>query len=157
MKVAFAGAFAAQMAEPVRARLALACEVVVDDEDGIIPRLTDVDVLVSMGFSARMAGAAPRLRLVQVPGAGLDRIDRGALGPGTHLANAYGHEAGIAEYIIGAMIALTRSFGRLDAKLRRGEWESQWAVGTAAPPLSPELAAQAFLILGVRHLGQPVA
>ena len=52
--------------------------------------------------------------------------------PGTHLANAYGHEAGIAEYIIGAMIALTRSFGRLDASLREGEWESQWAVGTAA-------------------------
>src|SRR5260370_1111157 len=118
MKVAFAGAFAAQMAEPVRARLSLPCEVVVDDEAGIVPRLTDVDVLVSMGFSALMAGAAPRLRLVQVPGAGLDRIDRGALGPGTHLANAYGHEAGIAEYMIGAMIALTRSFRRLDAKMR---------------------------------------
>ena len=40
MKVAFAGAFAAQMAEPVRARLALPCEVVVDDEAGIVPRLT---------------------------------------------------------------------------------------------------------------------
>ena len=69
MKVAFAGAFAAQMAEPVRARFALPCEVVVDDEDGIVARLSDVDVLVSMGFSAVMAKAAPRLRLVQVPGA----------------------------------------------------------------------------------------
>ena len=77
MKVAFAGAFASQIAEPVRARLALPCEVMVDDEAGIVPRLADVDVLVSMGFSARMAEAAPRLRLVQVPGAGLDRIDRG--------------------------------------------------------------------------------
>ena len=157
MKVAFAGAFAAQMAEPVRARLALPCEVVVDDEAGIVPRLADVDVLVSMGFSAVMAGAAPRLRLVQVPGAGLDRIDRGALGPGTHLANAYGHEAGIAEYIIGAMIALTRSFGRLDAKMRRGEWESQWAVGTAAPPLWPELAGKTLSILGFGHIGQALA
>ena len=157
MKVAFAGAFAAQMAEPVRARLSLPCEVVVDDEAGIVPRLTDVDVLVSMGFSALMAGAAPRLRLVQVPGAGLDRIDRGALGPGTHLANAYGHEAGIAEYMIGAMIALTRSFGRLDAKLRRGEWESQWAVGTAAPPLWPELAGKTLSILGFGHIGQALA
>jgi phosphoglycerate dehydrogenase-like enzyme len=157
MKVAFAGAFAAQMAEAVRARLALPCEVVVDDEAGIVPRLADVDVLVSMGFSAVMAGAAPRLRLVQVPGAGLDRIDRGALGPGTHLANAYGHEAGIAEYIIGAMIALTRSFGRLDAKMRRGEWESQWAVGTAAPPLWPELAGKTLGILGFGHIGQALA
>jgi phosphoglycerate dehydrogenase-like enzyme len=157
MKVAFAGAFAAQMAEPVRTRLVLPCELVVDDEAAIVPRLSDVDVLVSMGFSAVMAEAAPRLRLVQVPGAGLDRIDRGALGPGTHLANAYGHEAGIAEYIIGAMIALTRSFGRLDARMRHGEWESQWAVGKAAPPLWPELAGKTLGILGFGHIGQALA
>src|SRR6202035_4902262 len=100
MKVAFAGAFAARFAEPVRARLSQACEFAVDDETGIVAQLADVDVLVSMGFTARMAEAAPRLRLVQVPGAGLDRIDRGALRPGTQLANAYGHEAGISEYII---------------------------------------------------------
>ena len=154
MKVAFAGAFAAQLAEPVRARLAVPYEVVVDDEAAIVARLADVDVLVSMGFSAVIAEAAPRLRLLQVPGAGLDRIDRGALGPGTHLANAYGHEAGIAEYIIGTMIALTRSFGRLDARMRRGEWESQWALGTAAPPLWPELAGKTLGILGLVTSGR---
>ena len=137
--------------------MSLPCEVMVDDEAGIVSRLADVDVLVSMGFSARMAEAAPRLRLVQVPGAGLDRIDRAALRPGTYLANAYGHEAGIAEYIIGAMIALTRSFGRLDARLRQGQWESQWAVGTAAPPLWPELAGKTLGILGFGHIGQALA
>jgi phosphoglycerate dehydrogenase-like enzyme len=157
MKVAFAGSFAARIAEPVRARLPLPCEVIVDDETGIVSRLGDVDVLVSMVFSARMARAAPRLRLVQVPGAGLDRIDRGALRPGTCLANAYGHEAGIAEHIIGAMIALTRSFGHLDARLRQGQWESQWAVGTAAPPLWPELAGKTLGILGFGHIGQALA
>jgi len=157
MKVAFAGSFAAQLASPVRARLTLPCEVIVDDETGIVPRLADVDALVSMGFSAGMAEAAPRLRLVQVPGAGLDRIDRSALRPGTHLANAYGHEAGIAEYIIGAMIALTRSFGRLDTRLRQGQWESQWAVGTPVPPLWPELAGKMLGILGFGHIGQALA
>ncbi len=77
--------------------------------------------------------------------------------PGLHLANAYGHEAGIAEYILGAMLALTRSFGRLDARLRRGEWESQWAIGTAAPPLWPELAGKTLGILGFGHIGQALA
>jgi phosphoglycerate dehydrogenase-like enzyme len=35
------------------------------------------------------------------------------------LANAYGHESGVAEYVIGAILALTREFFRLDRALRR--------------------------------------
>jgi phosphoglycerate dehydrogenase-like enzyme len=157
MKVAFAGSFAGRLVEPVRTRLSLPCEVIVDDEANIIPRLGDIDVLVSMGFSAGTAEAAPRLRLVQVPGAGLDRIDLGAFRPGIYLANAYGHEAGIAEYIMGAMISLTRSFGRLDTELRQGRWESQWAVDTAAPPLWPELAGKTLGVLGFGHIGRALA
>jgi phosphoglycerate dehydrogenase-like enzyme len=158
LRIAFAGSFAARMAEPVRAHLSLPCRLLVSaDESDILPRLADVDVLVSMGFSARMAQAAPRLRLLQVPGAGLDRIDRAALRPGTRLANAYGHEAGIAEYIIGAMIALSRGFSRLDAKLRQGQWESQWATGEAPPPLWPELAGSCLGIVGYGHIGRALA
>ena len=133
------------------------CDVVADDEHRILSRLADVDVLVTMAFSRQMADAAPQLKLVQVPGAGLDRIDRTALRPETQLANVYGHETGIAEYVIGAMLALTRSFGRLDARLRRGEWESQWAVGVPSPPLWPELAGRTLGILGYGHIGQALA
>ena len=64
---------------------------------------------------------------------------------------------GIAEYVLGAMLALTRSFGRLDAELRSGVWESQWAVGHAAPPLWPELAGKTLGILGYGHIGQALA
>jgi phosphoglycerate dehydrogenase-like enzyme len=158
MKVAFAGSLGARIAEVVRMRLSLPCECVADDDEArIVTCLHDVDVLVSMAFSTCMAKAAPRLRLVQVPGAGLDRIDRSALRPGTLLANAYGHEAGIAEYVMGAMIALTRSFARLDAALRQGCWESQWAIGSAMPPLWPELAGKTLGILGFGHIGQALA
>jgi phosphoglycerate dehydrogenase-like enzyme len=157
MKVAFAGSFAPRLAEPVRARLTLPCEIVVGDENAIVAKLADVDVLVSMGFTAAMAAAAPQLRLLQVAGAGLDRIDRAALRPGTHLANVYGHEVGIAEYVVGAMIALTRSFVRLDAGLRRGEWLSQWAIGAPPTPLWPELAGKTLGILGFGRIGQALA
>src|SRR5262245_40915752 len=101
VKVAFAGAFATKLVEPVRGRVRVPCELIADDESSILPRLADVDVLVTMTFSRQMADAAPHLKLVQVPGAGLDRIDRNALRPGIKLANVYGHEAGIAEYVIG--------------------------------------------------------
>src|SRR5262249_42261193 len=128
-----------------------------DHEERIAPRLAGVDVLVSMCFTKEMAEANPRLQLVQVPGAGLDRIDRSALRPGMRLANAYGHEVGIAEYIIGAMLALTRAFGHLDAKLRHGQWLSQWAVGTPPPAPWPELAGKTLGILGCGHIGQALA
>ncbi|WP_422002336.1 2-hydroxyacid dehydrogenase [Reyranella sp.] len=158
MKVAFAGSFAVRLLDAVRPLLSVPCSLLVEeDETAILPRLADVDVLVSMGFTAAMAAAAPRLRLVQVPGAGLDRIARDVLGPRTRLANVHGHETAIAEYIMGAMLALSRSFAAVDGALRRGEWRSQWAVGAAVPALWPELAGRTLGILGFGHIGTALA
>jgi phosphoglycerate dehydrogenase-like enzyme len=157
LHVAFAGVFPACLEEPVRRHLTIPCEVIVASEADILTRLSEVDVLVTMGLTAEMARAAMRLKLVQVPGAGVDRIDRSALSAGTLLANAYGHEVGIAEYVIGAMLALTREFSRLDAALRQDDWQSQWAVGTTPPPVWPELAGRTIGILGYGRIGQNIA
>jgi phosphoglycerate dehydrogenase-like enzyme len=157
IRVAFAGTFAASLAVPVQARLRVPCEVAIGGEADIVSRLGDVDVLVTMGFTREMGAAGGKLRLVQVPGAGLDRIDRAAIPAGARLANAYGHEVGIAEYVIGAMLALTRAFGRLDQSLRRGVWHSQWAVGAPAPAPWPELAGKTLGILGYGRIARAVA
>ena len=117
LQVAFAGTFHASLEQPVRRHLAIPCEIILASEADILSRLPDIDVLVTMGLTAEMARVATRLKLVQVPGAGVDRIDRSALPDRTQLANAYGHETGIAEYVIGAMLTLTREFSRLDAAL----------------------------------------
>jgi phosphoglycerate dehydrogenase-like enzyme len=157
LELAIAGTFAASLEQPMRNYLKIPCNIVVSDEIGILSRLRDADVLVTMGFNAAMGRAATRLKLVQVPGAGVDRIDRAALPAGTYLANVYGHETGIAEYTIGVMLTLTREFSRLDAALRRGEWQSQWAVGSEIPPVWPELAGKTLGILGYGRIGQAVA
>jgi phosphoglycerate dehydrogenase-like enzyme len=156
-RVAFVGALAASFADRVRAHLAVPCEIVLTDETVVASQLPEVDVLVTLVFTAAMGAAAKRLRLVQVPGAGLDRIDRSALPPGASLANVYGHETGIAEYVLGAMLAVSRSFGRLDRSLRAGRWESQWVPGVPPPPVWPELAGKTLGILGYGRIGRAVA
>ncbi len=157
LQVAFAGTFASRLEPRVRAHLDISCGIRLADEVEIVGRLCDVDVLVTMAFTREMGGAAQGLKLVQVPGAGLDRIDRAALPAGAMLANAYGHETGIAEYVLGVMLALTRDFARLDAALRHGIWESQWAIRTSPPPVWGELAGKTLGILGYGRIGRGVA
>jgi phosphoglycerate dehydrogenase-like enzyme len=79
LRVAFAGIFPASLEEPVRRHLAIPCDIIVADEVGIISQLAEIDVLVTMELTAEMGRTSTRLKLVQVPGAGLDRIDRSAL------------------------------------------------------------------------------
>jgi phosphoglycerate dehydrogenase-like enzyme len=157
LRIAFAGTFAVRLEERVRPHLTIPCDIIRADEVEIVSQLPEVDVLVSMVFTPAMGAASRRLKLVQVPGAGLDRIDRSALPTSTWLANVYGHEIGIAEYVIGAMLALTRGFVGLDAGLRRGQWESQWAVSTPPPTPWPELAGKNLGILGYGRIGQCLA
>jgi len=157
LRVMFMGTFPASLAVPVRRHLSVPCEVSVSEEVGVISRLSEADVLVTLALTPEIGRAATRVRLVQVPGAGLDRIDRSALPSGVALANVYGHETGIAEYVIGAMLTLTREFTRVDAALRAGEWTSQWAVGIKPPPPWPELAGRTIGILGYGRIGEAVA
>jgi phosphoglycerate dehydrogenase-like enzyme len=157
LKIGIVGTFAASLEAAIRRNLTLPCEIVVSDEAGIVSRLAEIDILVTMVLTDGMGRACTRLKLVQVPGAGLDRIDHSAMPSGARLANVYGHENGIAEYVMGAMIALTRDFARLDLALRKGDWQSQWAIGVAPPPVWPELAGKTIGILGYGRIGRAVA
>src|SRR5262245_36640093 len=48
--------------------------------------------------------SAPNLRLLQVPGAGYDRIDIEAIPSGVTLCNVFEHEPGVSEYALLAML-----------------------------------------------------
>jgi phosphoglycerate dehydrogenase-like enzyme len=157
LRAVFVGALSSSFADRVRAHLTVACDFVHTDEKSVVGLLPEIDVLVTLVFTKEMGAAASRLRLVQVPGAGLDRIDRTALPAHAALAKVHGHETGIAEYVLGAMIALSRDLARVHAGLCAGRWESQWAPGVPPPAVWPELAGRTLGILGYGGIGQAVA
>ncbi len=144
LRVAFVGALSSSFADRVRAHLTIPCDFIHTDERNAREVLPGIDVLVTLVFTREMGAVSTRLRLIQVPGAGLDRIDRSAMPPGASLAKVHGHETGIAEYILGAMIALSRDFDRVHASLRAGRWNSQWAPGVPPPALVHALTNSAL-------------
>lgn len=117
----------------------------------VLEALHTAEVLVGPEFTQEMADAAPGLRLVQVAGAGTDRIDTLALN-GTILANTYNHEDSIAEYIVWALIALRRQLPQADAALRQSRWLSP--VYDAALPQPQTLAGAAIGFVGLGHIGR---
>jgi phosphoglycerate dehydrogenase-like enzyme len=161
-RVAFAGAFATRLEPSVRRHLAALpggpdVEIIAsDDEAEIVARLGEIDALVSLAFTREMGAAGRRLRLVQSPGTGIDKIDRAAIPAGAWLANAYGHEVGVAEYVLGALLAWTQRFERLDRSLRQGRWDSPWVPDAPPPPLRPVLSGKTLGILGYGHIGREV-
>ncbi len=111
------------------------------------------EVIVSFRFDASLPHPAG-LRLLHMPGAGLDKVDFAALPAGAIVCNCFGHEQPIAEYVLAAMLNHAIPFARADADLRRGDWTLR---GGVARSVHGELAGRSIGILGYGHIGKAVA
>ncbi|MCP3811292.1 2-hydroxyacid dehydrogenase [Mycolicibacterium septicum] len=122
--------------------------------NGSIEDLRDADVFVGGRFTAEMAAAAEKLRLVHVAGAGTDKIDFAALRPEALVANTFHHERSIAEYVLAAAVLLRRDFLAQDRALRRGIWAT--SVYDANLPQLPAIGAARVGLVGFGHIGRRV-
>ena len=121
------------------------------DDEGMLDSLADADVYIGPVLSAGMAERAPRLRLVQVAGAGTDGIDASALPAGAVLANTFHHGRSIAEYVATALGVLTRGIAASDAALRGGTWRS--SVYDPALPQPGILRGSTVGLVGFGNIG----
>src|SRR3954451_2890321 len=98
-----------------------------EDDNALLMRLLpECDVLwhVLQRCTAAMIAAAPRLRLIQKIGVGVNTIDlQAAKARGIPVCNLPGTNArAVAELTLALMLAVSRRLVRFDAAMRRGEW-----------------------------------
>jgi phosphoglycerate dehydrogenase-like enzyme len=125
------------------------------DDRKIVEALATAQVLVTSRVTDEMAAAAPLLRFVNAAGAGTDGIARDALAPEVVVANVFEHDTSIAEHVLMAMLAMSRSLTRIDESLRRGVWVNPAVDSSAALPKT--LAGRVVGLVGYGHIGQAVA
>ena len=121
----------------------------VREHDALADALADADAVVCNRLEPADTRAARKLRLVQATSAGADRVDPAALPPGCVLCNAYEHEHAIAEWVVMAVLALTRHLLRYDRGLREDDWSR------GLPP-ERELRGRTIGTLGLGHIGRRV-
>jgi phosphoglycerate dehydrogenase-like enzyme len=122
------------------------------DPAGFTQALGDADAFISMIWRAPMP-AAPRLKLLQLPGAGTDDVDFDSVPPQSAVCNCFEHEIGIAEFVLGAMLEWTIDIRGMDARLRHGEWRGSYLCG----PRHGELYGRTLGVLGYGRIGREVA
>jgi D-3-phosphoglycerate dehydrogenase len=101
---------------------------------------------------AVLEAAAPHLRVIAKPGAGVDSVDlKAATEHRIPIMTAgYGNAPAVAEITIGFMLALGRDVIRLDRRTRRGDWRRD-------DYNSSELSGRTLGIVGFGRIGRRVA
>lgn len=119
------------------------------EEDEITAAIGEVDVYVGSRLSAEAARRADRLRLVHVVGAGYDGIPLDALPPAVTVANTHHHGRSIAEWVLMAVMMLSRDVLGADRALRAGRWRN-----VAVDPLLPFGTTLGGLRVGIVGFGE---
>ena len=123
-------------------------------EDEIVARMPAADVLVASRITRKMAAEAKNLRLLHVPGAGLDRIPFDALPPKVTVCNTFHHGRSIAEHVVMVSLMLARRVLLTDRMLRQGTW-----VSVAVDPderMGTTLAGSMVGVVGLGEIGRAV-
>jgi phosphoglycerate dehydrogenase-like enzyme len=124
-----------------------------DGLDSLAQKLEQAEAAIAMRWEEDFP-PAPKLRLLQLPGAGYDGIHFAAVPTGCQICNVHEHEIGIAEYCLLAMLEHYVRLRRMDHNLRQGDW-SDSLLGSGAA--HGELMGKTVGIVGYGHIGEAVA
>lgn len=110
----------------------------------------DAAVVTAFPWPARGSS----LKLVQVQGAGWEKVDVACLPASTTVCNAFGHVRAAAEYALMTMLMWTHRWKEVEDSFRGGSWA--WS-GAAGAPFRHELNSKTVGIVGLGHMGREIA
>jgi phosphoglycerate dehydrogenase-like enzyme len=123
------------------------------DQPGERAHYENADVVIGIQLNARMP-APLKARLFHAPAAGTDAVNPSLLPASCVLANCFGHENAIAEYVMAALLMRHVPLAKADQDLRQQRW-TYWAGRQAA--LRTEMGSQTLGLLGFGHIAQTIA
>ena len=123
------------------------------DQAGERAHYESADVVIGIKLNHSMP-VPLKARLFHAPAAGTDAVNTALLPASCSLANCFGHENAIAEYVMAALLMRHVPLSRADQDLRRQHW-TYWAGQKAA--LRTELGSQTIGLLGFGHIARTVA
>lgn len=116
--------------------------------------IAGADVVICSLLTVEDMADGDRVRLVHATGAGVDRVDAGAVPDGVPLCNTGHHGPAIAEHVLMTALMLRRRAIDVDAQMRRGEWRT---IATAGAPHHRSLAGSTLGLIGYGEIGRSVA
>jgi phosphoglycerate dehydrogenase-like enzyme len=159
MKVVFYGSLIHHLPPTLLSKLKTPWEVErfleSDAKEDLARALADAEVLISLVWNASFP-PAPKLKLIQSPGTGVDFIEFKAVPEGVRVCNCYGHAEGTAEYVMLALLLWCQtSFVPSHEAFRT---ERSWRhSGRVNGPIMGELYGKTVGIVGLGAIGRALA
>lgn len=156
---------------PDEPRLADREFVILPDDEAFVAALPDIEVLMGFRLPPGHWAEAGRLRLIQIPGAGVDSvIGEPDLPPEVVICNASGtHEPEMSEFVIAMLHATTYRVSTIVDQQRDQRWRPVipgrpltggrlcvLGLGTIGQAVARRAAGLGMEVVGVRHSGRPV-
>ena len=110
--------------------------------------------MVGISFEEDLTDAATKLKLIHVPGAGIDAFKPERIPRGCVLCNVFEHEVPIAEYVMLNVLLHVTEQNRYAVTMREGDWDGS---GRHDGATHDEAMGKTIGIIGYGHIGRELA
>ena len=117
------------------------------EEDNLLKYMPKADVIVGLSMSKKLLNVAAKLKLFQVPAAGISKLDMSLFDKSITICNSHSNASTVAEYACALLLSLVKDIPRNDKLMRK-----------AMPSIATEsMKGKTTGIIGYGHIGRKVA